>query len=537
MKDTPHKELVQDALSITPRVIRKLAVNPRSPKSYRNLLDSLADLQKAACQNMPRHGNAVRFWETVWRDTNRIREQWRRIEEVARRAGEDVVKRLKPELDEQRRKLYEWARRFIEDHAPLSPSTGHFELGLHGDWSHMRSHHQRLEGLYQAVKRTGALPELAEGVPPPGNDPVFGLVYGGGWSVSTYSILREAANHDGLNGLVAFDGPAGELYQPCGPHTVRVAPAGLYRRSDEKYELANFRQPAVVHFACPHGWTGPRPHQIGLPVLRSDLTLEVTDEKTTTGRALRWYANRTNAELPLIPESSVEAVPLPADLEDAYSAAEEALSSLQADGISEVVIKPSRGWEARRVRTFDLETSRDKALEHTVQMALECGAVIQKLVPVAGPDHFNWRVFVARNPAGKAVSVGRFARIGKGDSTEMIGDREMLQRCGREDEADKFLASLDAVAVRAFRAVSAFTSQLHPRFPHKPLGGGSYAIPYFLGVDLVGDARIMEVNGNEVAGLWTHDRLYPHQRGRTSRTVLKSAKQAARAYQEALQSG
>ena len=537
MNDARHRELIQEALSVTPRVIRKLALSPRNPESYQDLLDSLAELQNAACRNMPRHGDAVRFWETVWRRTNRLREQWRRIESVARRAGEDVLKHLQPVLDEPRRELYEWTRRFIEDHAPLKPSTGHFELGLPGDWPHMRAHHQRLEGLYQAVKRTGGMPSLGYSVAPPTDAPVFSLVYGGGWSVSTYSILRQAANHEGLNALVAFDGPSGALFQSRGAHTVRVAPAGLYRHADGEYELATFRKPAVMHFACPHGWTGPRPHKIGLPVLRSDLTLEVTDEKTTTGRALRWYADRTDAELPLIPESSVEAVPLPADLQEVHAAAEETLSSLERDGISDVVVKPSRGWEARRVRRFDLATSRDEALEHIVQMALECGAVIQKLVPVNGPDHFNWRVFVARNRDGEAVPVGRFARIGKGDDTEMIDDRKMLERCRAGDLGHEFLARLDEVAVRAFQAVSAFTSQLHPRFADKPLGGGSYAIPYFLGVDLVGDARIMEVNGNEVAGLWTHDRLYPGQRGRTSRTVLKSAEQAARAYREALKRG
>jgi hypothetical protein len=270
-------------------------------------------------------------------------------------------------------------------------------------------------------------------------------------------------------------------------------------------------------------------------VLRSDLTLEVTDEKTTTGRALRWYADLVDGSLPLIPESSVEAAPLPADLEDVQRAAEKALSGLGGEGVGRVVIKPSRGWEARRVRQFDLDTSRDDALEHIVQLALECGAVIQKLVSVAGDEHFNWRVFVARDTDDNPVPVGRFARIGRGEQTEMVHDRDMLERCGYAGDADKLFERLDSVAVRAFRAVCAFTSQVHPRFDRKPLGGGSYAIPYFLGVDLVGDARIMEINGNEVAGLWTDDRLNPDQRGRTSRTVLQSAERAARAYRKALQ--
>lgn len=534
MNEARHRELVREAVSVTPRVIRHLAVSPRDPESYRELLDHLAELQDAARADMPHHDDAVPFWETVWRRTNRLREQWRRIENVASRAGEDVLDRLQPVLDEQRRKLYGWARRFVKNHAPLKPSEAHLELGIPGDWPHRRAHHQRLEGLYQSVKRTGRLPDVKQGVTPPEDEPVFALIYGGGWSVSPYSILREAARHEGLNAMVAFDGPSDELYGRRGPHTVRLAPAGLYRRDDGGYELASFREPAVVHFACPHGWTGPRPYELGLPVLRSDLTLEVTDEKTTTGRALRWCADLMDGSLPLIPESSVEAAPLPADLEDVRCAAEEALSGLGGEGVGRVVVKPSRGWEARRVRQFDLDTSRGDALEHIVQLALECGAVIQKLVSVDGDEHFNWRVFVARDSEDNPVPVGRFARIGRGEQTEMVRDRDMMERVGREEDADEFFRRLDSVAVRAFRAVCAFTSQLYPRFDKTPLGGGSYAIPYFLGVDLVGDARIMEINGNEVAGLWTDDRLNPEQRGRTCRTVLKSARRAARAYREAL---
>jgi hypothetical protein len=117
----------------------------------------------------------------------------------------------------------------------------------------------------------------------------------------------------------------------------------------------------------------------------------------------------------------------------------------------------------------------------------------------------------------------------------MAPDREMLAQVGVAGEAaDRFLARLDAVSCHAFCAVAA-QAAARADFPFRPLGGGSYAAPCFLGIDLIGDAYVMEVNGNEVAGMWTDDRLYPATRGRSSRTVLESASRAAERYRHALE--
>jgi hypothetical protein len=112
----------------------------------------------------------------------------------------------------------------------------------------------------------------------------------------------------------------------------------------------------------------------------------------------------------------------------------------------------------------------------------------------------------------------------------------MLKRVGITGQAaEKFVQRLDRVSVNAFRAVGEYARAENPEFPHRPLGGGAYAEPYFLGMDLIGDARMMEVNGHEVAGMWTDDRLYPGSRGRTNRPVLLAAREAGRAYRRALE--
>jgi hypothetical protein len=161
--------------------------------------------------------------------------------------------------------------------------------------------------------------------------------------------------------------------------------------------------------------------------------------------------------------------------------------------------------------------------------------VQERVVPPGGHD-FNWRVFVALSPEGEPVSVGRFARVGHGENMEMVADREMLGRIGMTGEsAPGFLNKLDTVAVAAYRAVWEYSKAKNSAFPYRPLGGGDYHKPYFLGVDLIGDGYIMEVNGHEVAGMWTDDRLYPNECGRSNRLVLQSAERAGRAYMGALE--
>jgi hypothetical protein len=119
---------------------------------------------------------------------------------------------------------------------------------------------------------------------------------------------------------------------------------------------------------------------------------------------------------------------------------------------------------------------------------------------------------------------------------EMVRDEEMLARVGMtEGEAAELLQKLNRVSIDSFRAVAEYARSQHPDFPYRPAGGGSYADPYFLGMDLIGHARVMEVNGHEVAGMWTDDRLYPSSCGRSNRTVLESALLAAQAYRGVLE--
>jgi len=539
MDKDAHRGLLDEVVARTDAVVRSMLTHPDREGEYGAALEGLKDLQGRFCSEFPLLSDAVEFWETLWRRTDLVRDQWLRVERAAGRVGGWLLGRLQRFLDEQRRNLYLWARGFVCDHAPVVPSAAHFELGIGGDCPHLQAHHERLEGLYESVKRIGRLPQVVEGFALPRGRLNFAVIYGGGWNVSTFSVLREAANHGGLNALVAFDHPGAGLFGCVGGRPVRLAPAGLVRvGGDESYVLAGFRRAALIHFACPHAWTGRPAHELGLPVLRSVLTLEVVNDKLNTTCALRWYAERSGKELPLIPEESVPVASVPVDLEGLCRLAEGAIARLEGRGIQRVVVKPSTGEQERGMGRFDLKVSRAPAVEHVVRLALESPVVIQQWVEPLGGCDFTWRVLVALDGTGSPVSVGRFARLGHGDDMEMVRDTEMLRRVGVEGaEACRFLKRLDAVSVDAFRAVSGYARELHPDFPWAPLGGGSYAVPYFLGVDLIGDAFIMEVNGNEVAGMWTHDRLYPELRGQSNRTVLTSAEAAARAYRRALEGG
>jgi hypothetical protein len=264
--------------------------------------------------------------------------------------------------------------------------------------------------------------------------------------------------------------------------------------------------------------------------------LEIVDDKLATSRALRWYARREGIDLPLIPEAGLPAPDVPVDADALDGKAEAALDRLAADGIDEVVVKPVRGEQARGVGCFRLPQDRLAAAAHAARLALESGAVIQKRIRSPGEDDYTWRVLVALGPDGEPTPVGRFARRVVGDDVEMVPEREMLWRSGVGDrDAQRLLSRLNEISVHAFHAVKDYARARRGDFPWRPLGGGSYAVPYFLGIDLIGDARIMEVNGNEVAGMWTDDRLHPETRGRSSRQVLAWGERAGRAYRRALE--
>jgi hypothetical protein len=273
-----------------------------------------------------------------------------------------------------------------------------------------------------------------------------------------------------------------------------------------------------------------------VPVLRSDLTLEIVDDKLNTTRALEWYGRQTGADLPLIREEGIRPAPVPADLEMLRERSSAAIARLEKEGVRELVVKPVRGEQKKGLGYFELPDGRGAAADHCVKLALESGAVIQERIRPPGDEDFNWRVLVVLGPDGEPHVVGRFARVGRADVTEKARDRDILARCGMtREEADRFLDRLDRVSLEAFRAVAGFAKAQHPDFPWQPLSGGSYHVPYILGIDLIGDAKVMEVNGNEVAGMWADDHLYPETRGRSNRTLLESAEIAARAYRAAIE--
>ena len=538
MSQDGHADLVDQMRAAADRVVRVLVTQPRGLQAADRPLERMCSLQERCCRDFPRLPDEIDFWETLWLRTDAVREQWNRIETAARRAGASAEAGLRGLLDERRRTLYEWTRHCICERAPRVPSRAHFELGLETLRPDRRGLHERIEGLYESIKRIGALPGICESMALPADRVAFAVIYGGGWTVSTFSVLREASNFEGMNALVAFDHPGADLYGEAGGHVLRLATAGLVRAGGgrDEYVLARFAEPLVLHFVCPHEWTGPPPHELGLPVLRSDLTLEIVADKVNTARALQWYAGRAGADLPLIRQEAVEQAAVPCEVDALSREALAALSRLEGQGIGEVVAKPIRGEQGRGIGFFELPGGRDAAGRHCVRLALESGAVIQERIRPPGAVEFNWRVLVALGPDGQPRVVGRFARAGRVEEVEMVPDREMLGRCGmRGAEAGALLSRLDRVSLDAFRAVAEYAAARHPEFPWRPLGGGSYHTPYLLGIDLIGDARVMEVNGNEVGGMWTDDRLYPETHGRSSRTVLESAEIAARAYRAAVE--
>jgi len=528
------KETLTAAHLAATQAVRLLMVHPGEPDRTGPALDKLTAARGALAREFPALRDEVEFWETLWLCAESLRTAWNRIERAAERTGD--LPALQALLDQRRAELYEWTRAFACSHAPRVPQDAHFELGIDVPRPDRRGLHERIEGIYESFKRMGRLPRVVEDAVLPPHRPNFGIIYGAGWNVSAYSVLREAGRLELMNALVAFDHPGSGLYGQVGGRTVRLATAGMFQAGQEDdWALATFREPALLHFACPHEWTGPPPHELGIPVLRSELTLEITDDKLNTSRALAWHARRSGAELPLIREAGLEPAGVPADPEGLHLAAEDALSALERQGVAEVVVKPRRGEQERDVAWFELPRQRAEAAEHAARLCLESGAVVQERIRPAGGLDYNFRLLVALSPEGEAEGVGRFARLGHGDELEMVPEAEMLARAGiLGKRARDLLERLSRVSLEAFRAVAGYAEHLHPDYPWRPLGGGSYAVPYILGVDLIGEAQVMEVNGNEVAGMWTDDRLYPATRGRSNRTVLRAAHRAALAYRAAL---
>jgi hypothetical protein len=526
------EQIVADAESVAQQAICDIATAQDPSKAFSP--EQLARLQDKYCSAFPPSGERVEWWEKLWRLTDRLRYQWDRIESALKKRHGDGLTGFQDVLDEHRCRLYLWARDFIVSHASDVPEKAHFELGIGVRRADRRGLHERLEGLYESIKRTGKLPTVEHDIELPGGRVNVGLIYGGGWNVSSYSILREGVRHAGLNVLVAFDYPGTGLFKDVSGRDVCVAPAGLLKRDD--YLLATFKEPAILHFICPYQWSGPPLPEMGVPVLRSGLTLEIVDDKLETSKALKWYRRMYNKGVPALLERGVPAPDYPADLRQIRRDVCAAVDEFASREVDNLVIKPGRGEQERGVGYFNVRRQREDAVRHGTLLVLESGVLVQERVVPPGGHDFNWRVFVALSPEGEPVSVGRFARVGHGENMEMVADREMLGRIGMTGEsAPGFLNKLDTVAVAAYRAVWEYSKAKNSAFPYRPLGGGDYHKPYFLGVDLIGDGYIMEVNGHEVAGMWTDDRLYPNECGRSNRLVLQSAERAGRAYMGALE--
>ena len=304
-----HQELVNKIIRAGDAAVRVLATRPKEASLPFSEMEHLQKLQEVYQREFPVVEDKVEFWETLWLRTDRVREQWNRIEKMARRADSRVLDRLQPVLDERRRSLYEWARQFISEHSSVSADAAHFELGISTLRPDYRGLHERLEGLYESIKRIGRLPTVKEGLELPEDRTNFGMIYGGGWNVSTFSVLREAAHFPEMNAFVAFDHPGPDLFSRRAKYKVRLATAGLVRSPDEdneEYLLTTFRQPMVLHFVCPYEWAGTPPHELSLPILRSDLILEIVDDKLTTSRALAWYSQSSGIKLPLLRERGIQ---------------------------------------------------------------------------------------------------------------------------------------------------------------------------------------------------------------------------------------
>ncbi len=538
MGEEELEEITGSIAERTQSAVRELAFTRSWQDALRSHIDAICAAQQKIYQEFPRLREESEFWETLWHAIASLRNQWDKLRRAAEHRGEDAGQTIRDVSQNALKELYGRTRRFITDYAPRTPGKHHFQLGIdcvRPDCAHLLD---RIEGLYESVKRQGRFPAVAEDIEFPEGGSNFGIIYGGGWNVSAYSVLGSAAGLEGLNALVAFDHPGRSLFRRSAAHTVRLAPSGLLRGEDGRYLLATFRRPLVLHFVCPHQWTGPAPHDLGIPVLRSRPIVTITTNKNITTEALREYRESSGFEFNTIDEEFIPRPDFPADIGPLTGRVEKALNALAERHIDEIIVKPSRGEQARDVEDFSIPSRKDAAVRHAVDLALDCGALLQeKVIPAGGLD-YNWRIFVAASAEGNPQVVGQFARLGRGPAMEMVEEGDMLRRAGVPGaEGDQLQRRMHRTSLHAFRAISCYSRRRMQDFPNAPLGDvGSYHTPYLLGIDLIGDARVMEINGSEVAGMWSDDRLHPQSRGRTSRTVLRSARRAAMAYKKAIES-
>ena len=158
MKNDVHHELVNQIVRAGDAGVRALL----GGDDLGEAIDRLGGLQKRYGDEFPILSDQVEFWETLWSRTDLVRDQWVRMERAANGIAAMSAK-LQKALDEGRRELYQWTRRFICEHAPVTPERGHFELGITEIRADRQGLHQRLEGLYESVKRIGRFPTIRAG--------------------------------------------------------------------------------------------------------------------------------------------------------------------------------------------------------------------------------------------------------------------------------------------------------------------------------------------------------------------------------------
>ncbi len=509
---------------------------------WRSILPKrLADLHDAQTQlqvKFPVFNDEIEFWESLWNYTHPVIDEWKKLHKTAQFRCTKTALAIEVEFPKALKKLYFWACDFIEQYAPRRPDKALFSLGIEGtnDYEIL---HDRIEGLYESIKRQGCFPAIKENVDrkQEASSVNFAIIYGGGWNVSTYSVLDTAAEFKNIQAFAAFDYPgADNTFEQIGKNRVKVAKSGLIREDDGSYSLVSFRHPRIIHFACPHYWNGTPPHELGLPILRSELILNIVNNKHVTTKALKHYCSRHSLPPLWIPEVHIARPDsLPANREifkNKIAGSLSALRSRLSEKKCNVVVKPQTGEQAKGVKSYQMPQEHHEAIAHAADLAVSSGTVIQERIHPVGGFDYNWRVFVTADNESRLHIVGGFARVGWGADVEMVAKDDMMDRIGIDiEQREEFMEKIYRNALHAFRAVCDLSEKNQGDFPKRPLGGtGSYSIPYFLGIDLIGDGKIMEINGGEVAGMWTDDRLYPETKGRTNRLMLKSAAEAARAY-------
>ena len=86
MSEDRIKELVQTMEGETSRAVRLLGTSGAPWRDFQKHFEKLEEIQARYCREFPVIDEEVRFWETLWRRTDRVRDQWLRPERPQTRA-------------------------------------------------------------------------------------------------------------------------------------------------------------------------------------------------------------------------------------------------------------------------------------------------------------------------------------------------------------------------------------------------------------------------------------------------------------------